>query len=136
MSGDPGQLLRQYEMLHNQGIDSGDFAELLKLFLPEGTIQFHGMDFGPLLGIEAIADAFRDNPPSGYLMLGAPVIRPDGLAEADFSWSNDPKQKAGHLFLCMEGGRIQQLDIYMYGPDTTSPNQTAADREWKAGGSY
>jgi SnoaL-like domain len=102
----PALLLRYIEV-HNQGVRSGDFSQLLDLFAPDSVMRFPGIEFGPLQGIEAIREAFRTHPPDDELYLLSETSNIEGGFA--YSWRRASGTRAGILRLIERDGRIMEL---------------------------
>ena len=84
-------LLTQYIALHNQGVESGDFAPMLSLFDEAAEMHFERVPYGPLIGRAAIADGFRNTPPDDALILLDAHV--DGATTvARYSWERHPTE--------------------------------------------
>ena len=51
----------------NEGVRTGDFTRMLENFAPDATMAFEGVPVGPFVGRDAIAQAYRDQPPDDEL---------------------------------------------------------------------
>ncbi|MCB9893696.1 MAG: nuclear transport factor 2 family protein [Planctomycetes bacterium] len=104
------ETLQLYLDVHNSAIDSGDFAPLIALFEPDGELHFVGIEFGPFVGHDAIAAAFRERPPVKKLALNS-VTADGNKATAIYATAEKPDERAGTLVLTTEGPRIRRLTI-------------------------
>ncbi len=107
---DINQLLETYVKCHNEGVTSGDFGELNKLFAANAELRFAGVEMGPFAGREKIAAAFKSNPPSDALVLLS-VMEGGNKASAIYAWAKSPAKKAGALVITESGGLIEKLTI-------------------------
>lgn len=107
---DAPELLYSYMEAHNTGVRTGNFDFLVGLFHPDAEFRFEGLDFGPFLGREAIAHAFRHYPPDDELYLGATHLE-HGRASALYCWRNRPWQWAGSIHVEPAGETIGRLVI-------------------------
>jgi ketosteroid isomerase-like protein len=57
------ELLAEHVERFNTGVRSGDFAAMVELFADDATLEFEGVPVGPFHGREAIAAAYREQPP-------------------------------------------------------------------------
>jgi hypothetical protein len=89
---------------------SGDFSAMLSLLAPDAELRFVGVDVGPFVGGEAIAQAFRDRPPTDKLQLIG-VLGQGSKATAIYGWSAKRDVRAGTLVLTTADGRISRLTI-------------------------
>ena len=103
-------LAYSYITWHNQGVESGDFSQMLTLFHHEAEFNFEGIDYGPFSGLQAIAEAFKSNPPTDELeILG--ITEDDAGATIAYGWRERPGVFAGTLRLETEGRLIKQLVV-------------------------
>lgn len=102
--------LENYLAVHNSGVVSGDFSDVVKLFTDDGELRFVGVELGPYKGHGEITQAFKDYPPSDTLILSS--VSADGnKATAVYARSSEPDKRVGTLVLTGEGGKIQRLTI-------------------------
>lgn len=104
------ELLRSYTTLHNAGVQTGDFEPILALFRDNARMIFRGICQGPFIGREAIAKAFKDNPPDDELIVIG-IIEYDTAIQATYGWSKNPGVVDGMLHLVDEEGLIKKLTI-------------------------
>jgi hypothetical protein len=102
--------LENYLAVHNAGVVSGDFSEVVKLFTVDGELRFVGVELGPYKGHQQIAQAFRDYPPSDTLILRS-VAADGNKATAVYARSSEPDKRVGTLVLTGDGANIQRLTI-------------------------
>jgi RimJ/RimL family protein N-acetyltransferase len=94
----------------NAGVRSGDFAPMLERFAGDAEMTFEGVPVGPFVGLDAIAEAYRDQPPDDELAVLD--VRQDGdTFVAGYAWRREPEKRAGVLRLTVEGGRITRLVV-------------------------
>jgi steroid delta-isomerase len=104
------RLLDEHVKRFNAGVRSGDFAPMLENFADDATMTFEGVPVGPFVGRDAIADAYREQPPDDEL----DVLdrRSDGTSVvAGYAWRRTPQTRAGELRLTVEGDRITRLVV-------------------------
>ena len=103
-------LLEDHVERFNEGVRTGDFARMLENFADDATMAFEGVPVGPFVGRDAIAQAYRDQPPDDELdVLDS---RRDGdTIVAGYAWRREPEKRAGELRLTVEGGRIARLVV-------------------------
>jgi steroid Delta-isomerase len=83
---------------------------MLSGFDDGAEMEFRGVPVGPFHGADAIAEAYRAQPPDDELLLLEDRER-DGRAEARYAWVAEPDVAAGELFLAAEDGLIRKLVI-------------------------
>ena len=98
--------LRDHVRRFNQGVRTKDFSEMLDHFADDAELHFHGVPVGPFEGKDAIAAAYRDNPPDDEI-----VLITDGGDGGDYAWRSDPARIAGRIAIRSESGRITRLDV-------------------------
>jgi hypothetical protein len=57
------ELLAEHVDRFNAAVGSGDFGPMLELFTDDAALEFVGVPVGPFEGREAIAAAYREQPP-------------------------------------------------------------------------
>jgi hypothetical protein len=83
---------------------------MLAGFDAEAEIEFRGVPVGPFHGRDAIAEAYRAQPPDDELRVLEDRER-DGRTEARYAWLAEPGVAAGELLLVAEDGLIRKLVI-------------------------
>jgi steroid Delta-isomerase len=103
-------LLDEHVKRFNAGVRSGDFGPMLENFADDATMAFEAVPVGPFVGKDAIAQAYREQPPDDELdVLDA---REDGdTILAGYAWRREPDVRAGELRLTVDSGRIVQLVV-------------------------
>lgn len=94
----------------NAGVRSGDFGAMLEQFAEDAEMEFVGVPVGPFRGRDAIAQAYREQPPDDEL----DVLdrRRDGATEiAGYAWRRQPDKRAGELRLTVDGALITRLVV-------------------------
>ncbi|MEZ5991171.1 MAG: nuclear transport factor 2 family protein [Planctomycetota bacterium] len=104
------ETLEHYLGVHNESVASGDFVPVTALFTPDGELHFVGVELGPYRGHAAIAQAFKDYPPSDALVL-INIAADGNKATAIYSRASDPDKRVGTLVLTADGPLIQRLTI-------------------------
>jgi glycine cleavage system aminomethyltransferase T len=79
-------------------------------FAEDAEMRFEGVLVGPFIGRDAIAAAYRDQPPDDEVELFATEER-DGAIVARYAWLRDGGKQAGEMRLTPRGGRIQKLIV-------------------------
>jgi steroid Delta-isomerase len=103
-------LLDDHVESFNAGVRSGDWSSMLERFADDAEMEFRGVPVGPFHGKEAIAEAYRAQPPDDELGVLEERER-DGRVEARYAWLAEPEVPAGELLLTAEGGLIRKLVI-------------------------
>ncbi len=110
MGDDSIGMLREHVRRFNEAVRSGDFSEMIGGFAPGAEMVFEGVPVGPFVGREAIADAYRDQPPDDQVrLLGAPTLAGEA-AVCDYAWARE-NRRAGQMMLTPSGGLIARLVV-------------------------
>jgi steroid delta-isomerase len=91
----------------NAGVRSGDWSSMLEQLSDDVEVEFVGIPVGPFLGRQAIAEAYRMQPPDDELVVLAPV----GENAVLYAWSREPTRPAGELHLSVREGRIERIRV-------------------------
>jgi steroid delta-isomerase len=103
-------LLEDHVERFNAGVRSGDFTPMLENFADDATMAFEGVPVGPFDGKDAIAQAYREQPPDDEL--DVLDTRQDGdTIVAGYAWRREPEKRAGELRLTVEDGRITRVVV-------------------------
>ena len=105
------QLLRDYVGRFNAGVRSGDFGPMLAAFAEDAVLEFEGVPVGPFAGRDAIAEAYRAQPPDDEIVLLELRADGDGLVRAAYAWAGAPATEAGEMRLHHEDGSIRRLVV-------------------------
>jgi steroid Delta-isomerase len=100
--------LRRHVELFNAGVRTGDFEPMLEPFDPDAALVFEGVPAGPFNGREAIAAAYREQPPDDEIRVWNERAE-DGDLVADYAWLQEPDRRAGELRLSVADGRVTRL---------------------------
>jgi hypothetical protein len=110
VNGDAVAVLRAHVERFNEGVRSGDFAELVSGFAPDAEMTFEGVPVGPFVGRDAIAAAYARRPPTDEVrLLGEPQIE-GGSVVCDYAWAAEG-QRAGRMILTARDGSIARLVV-------------------------
>ena len=109
-------LLAEHVERFNQGVRSGDFGPMLEGFTDDAELVFEGIPVGPFRGREAIAAAYRAQPPDDEIDLLDSQEAGDRRLVATYAWRRRPGVPAGGMELVTHEGRIARLMI-QYGDD-------------------
>ena len=103
-------LLDEHVRHFNEDVRSGEFGPMLENFADDATMAFEGVPVGPFTGREAIAQAYRDQPPDDQLDV-LDTRRDGDTLIAGYAWRRDPETRAGELRLTVDDGRITRLVV-------------------------
>ncbi len=76
---------------------------MVEAFSEDAELRFEGIPVGPFVGRDAIAEAYRTQPPDDEIVL----LDADGT----YAWANEPEIPAGQMFLTERDGEIVRLVI-------------------------
>jgi drug/metabolite transporter (DMT)-like permease len=103
-------LLEDHVGRFNAGVRSGDWEPMVEGFANDAEMEFQGVPVGPFVGREAIAAAYREQPPDDELRV-LEQRQSDGRIEARYAWLAEPEVAAGEMFLTPEDGAIRKLVV-------------------------
>ncbi len=104
------ELLTEHVDRFNAGVRSGDFGPMLELFADDATLAFEGVPVGPFHGRDAIAAAYRDQPPDDQIEV-LDVEEDDAELRARYAWLRDEGRPSGDLRLRRDGDLITGLIV-------------------------
>jgi steroid Delta-isomerase len=104
------RLLDDHVRRFNEGVRSGDFGPMVAAFADDGELHFEGVAVGPFIGHEAIAAAYRDQPPDDEIEILGMAER-DAMIVARYAWLRDHGKQAGEMRLTPQNGRIKKLVV-------------------------
>jgi hypothetical protein len=91
-------------------VRTGDFAPMLDEFADDAELVFVGVPVGPFQGKDAIAAAYREQPPDDEIDVRG--VRRQGVeVVADYGWRREPGVRAGELRLTVDGDEIRRLVV-------------------------
>ncbi len=109
LDGGP-ELLRNHVERFNAGVRTGDWAPMLELFAEDAELRFGGVPVGPFHGKDAIAAAYREQPPDDEIEVGDAEERGAEIV-ARYAWLRDEGRTAGELRVTPRDGRIARLVV-------------------------
>jgi steroid Delta-isomerase len=104
------EMLEDHVERFNDGVRTGDFTRMLENFAGGATMAFEGVPVGPFVGREAIAQAYRDQPPDDELDI-LDSRRDGGTIVAGYAWRREPEKRAGELRLTVADRTITRLVV-------------------------
>jgi len=102
------ELLAEHVERFNTGVRTGDFGPLVELFTDDAVLEFRGVPVGPFQGRDAIAAAYRAQPPDDEIEV-LDIEDDDAQIRAGYAWRRDEGRRAGDMFLTRDGDRITRL---------------------------
>jgi hypothetical protein len=100
-------LLADHVDRFNHGARTGDWEPMLANLSDDAEMEFVGVPVGPFHGRDAIAEAYRTQPPDDELV----VLEDRGDGTARYAWARTPAEPAGQLRLTVVDGRITRLVV-------------------------
>jgi RimJ/RimL family protein N-acetyltransferase len=104
------ELLHDHVMRFNEGVRTGDFGPMLERFAEDAVLEFEGVPVRPFHGREAIAAAYREQPPDDEVRILEADERENGVV-ARYAWAKDPDTAAGEMRITRSGDRIAGLVV-------------------------
>jgi hypothetical protein len=84
---------------------------MIEGFAEDAQLHFEGVPVGPFAGRDAIAAAYREQPPDDEVEILAVEERDDGVVVARYAWKRDEGKEAGKMLLTPRDGQIAQLVV-------------------------
>jgi drug/metabolite transporter (DMT)-like permease len=106
----PVGLLDDHVERFNTGVRTGDWASMVQGFHDAAEMEFRGAPVGPFVGRDAIAAAYREQPPDDELRV-LEQRDTDGVIQARYAWLNEPDVAAGEMYLTPDNGTIRKLVV-------------------------
>jgi hypothetical protein len=103
-------LLDAHVRRFNEGVRSGDFGAMAAGFAGDAELVFVGPPVGPFAGRDAIAAAYRGQPPDDEIDV-LDVREEPGAVIAGYAWRAEPGRRAGELRLDLDGELIRRLTV-------------------------
>jgi RimJ/RimL family protein N-acetyltransferase len=104
------ELLHDHVMRFNEAVRTGDFGPMLERFADDAVLEFEGVPVGPFRGREAIAAAYREQPPDDEVRILEAHQRENGVV-ARYAWAKEPDTAAGEMRITRSGDRIAGLVV-------------------------
>ena len=105
----PG-LLEEHVRRFNEAVRSGDYEPMLELFADDAVLEFRGVPVGPFHGRDAIAAAYRAQPPDDEIEV-LDIENVEAEIRAGYAWRRDGGRRAGDMFLMRDGDSIAKLVV-------------------------
>lgn len=103
-------LLDDHVRRFNEGVRTRDFGPMAAGFTEDAEMHFEGVPVGPFVGRDAIAAAYRDQPPDDEIEILGHTER-NGIVVARYAWLRDHGKQAGEMRLTRQDGRIKKLVV-------------------------
>jgi RimJ/RimL family protein N-acetyltransferase len=105
------RFLHDYLGDFNECVRTGDWSRLERWFAEDGELAFEGVPVGPFVGREAIAAAYREQPPDDQLVTFRAEDR-DGDVIALYGWLATPDTVSGRIVSTLDADeRIDRLRV-------------------------
>jgi steroid Delta-isomerase len=102
-------LLEQHVELFNEAVRTGDFDKFAAGFTDDAVMRIDGSPTGPVHGRSAIAQAYRDRPPTDTMALMAMEAAGEDAVRASFDWDNSGG--GGQMYLRWVGDKLAELVV-------------------------
>ena|SRR6266550_1183663 len=102
--------LEEHVRRFNEGVRTGDFAQMAAGFTEDAEMHFQGASAGPFVGRDAIEAAYREQPPDDEVEILGSEER-DGVVVARYARRRDGGRQAGEMRLYPRNGRIRRLVV-------------------------
>jgi steroid Delta-isomerase len=109
------ELLAEHVDRFNAAVRSGDFAPMIELFTDDASLEFVGVPVGPFRGREAIAAAYREQPPDDEIEV-LDAWQREGVIVARYAWRREAGRPAGEMWLTRQADRIAGLVVTFDAP--------------------
>src|SRR5690606_32984313 len=111
----PGlRLFNEHVERFNAAVRSGDFGPMVAAFTPDAELVFEGIPVGPIHGRDAIAEAYREQPPDDEVEI-LDVEERDGEVVGRYRWRRGDGP-GGEMRLTPADGAIRRLVVTFDGP--------------------
>ena len=104
------EIVQNYVALHNLGVRTGDYSQLMSLFTPDAEMVFEFGNLGTVRGTREISRAFRDHPPTDELVIGKQLSSGEVIL-FEYAWHSAPTVRAGILAFARSVDKIARLVI-------------------------
>ena len=102
----------EHVRIFNEAVSSGRWETFVDRFAENAELEFVGVPAGPFIGRQAIAQAYRENPPDDAIAIDGVPRREGDTIVVPYRW-NRTKEK-GTMRLTWKGGLITKL-VVMFG---------------------
>jgi steroid Delta-isomerase len=92
----------------NEGVRTGEWQPLLAFCTEDVELEFVGIPVGPFHGRDAVAEAYRAQPPDDELI----VLEQKGPAAGVYAWAREAERPAGELYLETTEGLVSRIRVY------------------------
>ena len=101
------EILDRHVAGFNEGVRTGDWSSMLAQLADDAELEFTGIPVGPFRGKDAIAEAYRVQPPDDELI----ALKPLGEDGVLYAWSKESERPAGELHLTAKDGRVTRIRV-------------------------
>jgi ketosteroid isomerase-like protein len=103
-------LLEEHVGRFNAAVRSSDWGDFLELFADDAELAFEGVPVGPFSGRDAIAQAYREQPPDDQMRVLDVTADGDRIV-AGYAWLAEPGVRAGEMRIDRDGRLIRRLVV-------------------------
>lgn len=100
----------QHLAVFNAAVTSGDWDSFVTLFAEDATVDFVGPPVGPLVGRDAIADAYNAMPPDDTMERIGTIAADGNESVVPYQWSTTGATGTLHVTEAADG-RLAQLVV-------------------------
>jgi hypothetical protein len=99
----------EHVRVFNEAVSSGRWEPFIDGFADDAVLEFVGVSAGPFIGRQAIAQAYRDNPPDDTIAIDGDPRRQGDTIVVPFRWNRTNEK--GTMRLTYKGGLISKLVV-------------------------
>ena len=99
----------EHVRVFNEAVSSGRWEPFVDRFAEDAELEFVGVPAGPFIGRQAIAQAYRENPPDDAIAIDGVPRREGDTIVVSYRW-NRTKEK-GTMRMTWKGGLITKLVV-------------------------
>jgi hypothetical protein len=101
-------LMEAHVRAFNHGVRTGDWDAMLARFSDDAEVHFENVPAGPFVGLAAIRDAYREQPPDDQIRVLGVQENDERTVVAGFAWL---RGGSGRFVLAHEGGTVTRLTV-------------------------
>ena len=101
-------LMTAHARAFNDGVRTGDWDAMLARFADNAEVHFENVPVGPFVGIDAIRQAYRDQPPDDQIQLLGVQENDEHTIVAAFAWLRGGN---GRFVLAHDRGTVSKLTV-------------------------
>jgi hypothetical protein len=102
------ELMERHVRAFNAAVADGDWEPMLERFNEDSELHFENVPTGPFVGLDAIRQAYADQPPTDTVQLLGIQENDEHHVAAAFVWS---KGGTGRMLLEHDRGAVKRLTV-------------------------